>query len=115
MLDASNAGIPIHHVSILSIAAAVTGACVGYYAGRWSLRSTAAADRAAQRIHSGQLNECKLEQTEGNTATSQKTDPYNPLPREGCDPKLCHSIAASPLHVNTHPAEGQRSQFVTSA
>ena len=89
MLDASNAGIPTHHVSIISLAAAVTGACVGYCACRWASRLTAdkaansAAGRAAHRICSGQPDGCMPEQTDGITATSLKVDPYDPMPRQG--------------------------------
>ena len=92
MQDASNAGIPMHHVAMLSLAAAVTGACVGYCACRWASHLTAdraadsAAGRAVHQIHSGQPDGCKLEQIDGNKATSQKVDPYDPLPRQGYVP-----------------------------
>ena len=84
MLHGSNVALSTHQLCLISLTAAVTGGCVGYSLCKWVTGARAQTTQQDHYIKDVQLDSPESKQTDADTVSGQKADPYDPLPRQGC-------------------------------
>jgi hypothetical protein len=79
-------GLSIHQASLISLVAAISGACLGYCVCQFASRAKPIVRREVYQIQAEQLGTCTSKEERARPASSQKADPYDPLPRQGWAP-----------------------------